>query len=261
MKNKSYFLLSREIFDSAIWRDDPHILKLFLYLIGQARFDDKPKKYPTFEIKKGEMVSSLSQIAENNEYMWHGSLHQWSRQKVSRMLEVLTCQGYINLLADTYGTHVKVCNYERYQEQENYKRTEVEQKWNRSGTEVGINKHDKQDKQEKQEKPPWKLSSDINEKAWEEFEQHRKDIKKPMTDLARTKATNVLKIHSSDIQQKMIDKSILGGWPGLYSLGKENHQPIAKPPKEFSGFTQTDAEHKSSMEAKEAAKAEHKYLG
>lgn len=152
MKNNSYFILSREIFDSAIWRDDPHVLKLFIYLIGQGRFDSKSKKYPGFEIKRGELVSSLAQISENNEYMWHGALKKWSRQKVARMLDILVEQGYIILLSDTYGTHIRICNYERYQQQQNYKRTEVEQVWTPSGTGVDTNKQDKQDKQEKNDK-------------------------------------------------------------------------------------------------------------
>ena len=119
-KQLTYFTLSRTIFDSAIWRDNPHTLKLFIYLIGQARHSKTPKKFPTFKIKRGELVTSLSQIAENNSYMFKGAMREWSRMKVSRMLKTLEKQGYINILCDTYGTHISVCNYDTYQSKENY---------------------------------------------------------------------------------------------------------------------------------------------
>ena len=111
----TYFILTRKIFESSIWRDDPHTLKLFIYLIGQARHSKIPKKYSGFEIKRGELVTSLSLIADNNEFFNRGRLGKWSRAKVSRMLSTLKEQGYIMILADTYGTHIKVCNYETYQ--------------------------------------------------------------------------------------------------------------------------------------------------
>jgi hypothetical protein len=56
----------------------------------------------------------------------------------------------------------------------------------------------------------------INVRAWDEFEQHRKEIRKPLTDLARTKALNQLKDLTKDEQQEIIDYSITGRYPGLY---------------------------------------------
>ena len=69
----------------------------------------------------------------------------------------------------------------------------------------------------------WKIPAWVNAKAWAEFEQHRRDIKKPMTDLARTKAANVLKGMTHSQQQACIDKSIQSRWPGLFS-GRDDHK-------------------------------------
>ena len=131
---KTYFKLSREIFESAIWTDTPDLLKLFIYLIGSARFEKKLKKFHGFNLCHGEVVTSLTQIAENNSYNEFGRLQQWSKQKVSRMLKVLTQQGYINMKTDTYGTHISICNYGKYQDKETYKRTRMERGWNGDGT-------------------------------------------------------------------------------------------------------------------------------
>jgi hypothetical protein len=59
--------------------------------------------------------------------------------------------------------------------------------------------------------PDW-----INAKAWAEFEEHRKQIRKPLKDLARTKAANLLKGLSHEQQQQCIDRSIQAGWAGLF---------------------------------------------
>ena len=116
----TYFLITRKLFESAIWHENPHILKLFIYLIGMARHAKKPKIFPGFEVKRGELVTSLGDIADDNEFITHGKLKKWSRQRVSRMLEKLVIGGYIEKVSDTYGTHIKVCNYGVYQSPETY---------------------------------------------------------------------------------------------------------------------------------------------
>jgi len=118
-------------------------LKLFIYLIGSARHSSKPKKYPNLTIKRGELVTSLEQIATDNEYIEGGRLIRWSRQKVSRMLAKLVNEARIGCIADTYGTHIRIINYNTYQDPNTYRAdtsgTVVEQMRDETGTEVGIN--------------------------------------------------------------------------------------------------------------------------
>ena len=143
---QGYFLLSRLIFESPIWRECPRMLKLFIYLIGVARHKKVPKRYPGFAVKRGELVTSLWQLSEDNEYLDKGRLKKLSRQSVSRMLKRLQNLGMIELKADTYGTHICICNYEKYQSPESYKAdtfdTGVEIDWNQSGTRVETNNKD-----------------------------------------------------------------------------------------------------------------------
>ena len=141
--DNGYFMISRLIFESAIWRDNPHILKLFIWIIGNARHDKKPKRYPEFNIERGELVTSLTIISQENEYTEKGRVQFWSRQRVSRMLAKLVEQKYIEILADTYGTHIKVCNYDTYQDANSYKRTQTLQVRNGTGTGADINNKEK----------------------------------------------------------------------------------------------------------------------
>ena len=85
-----------------------------------------------------------------------------------------------------------------------------------------INQHMKKDKPKKASSTGIAVSSEwgapvgLNAKAWLEFEQHRKDIKKPMTDTARTKAAKQICDLPHDQQQATIDKSIQSRWAGLF---------------------------------------------
>lgn len=151
-----YILIARIIQESAIWKENPHTLKLFIYLVMQARHKLEPKKYPGFEVKRGELITSLSQLSDNNEFM-DKTMRKWSRMKVSRMLQKLHNGGYINILSDTYGTHIKIVNYDDYQDKNRYKKlteanssvTDVLQKRYGSVTDVLPYNKDKQDKNDK----------------------------------------------------------------------------------------------------------------
>lgn len=242
MQNKSYVILSRMIFQSAIWRENPHVLKLFIYLFGNARHQKKAKKYPDFELKRGEILTSLSKLAEENEYMEGGRVRLWSRAKVGRMLEVLEEKGYITKLSDTYGTHISICNYEQYQNPKHYKADSVETLpdsdetgviRDRDGSENNIKK-EKKDKKGK--KDTWSLPKSLFENlseeyciavdiAWEGFVEMRIKIKKPMTDRAKdlkVKKLLTMKVAGEDIVD-ILNNSTSNNWTDLYP-SKENQR-------------------------------------
>ena len=72
--------------------------------------------------------------------------------------------------------------------------------------------------------------TDINQEALEEFQEHRIEIKKPMTPLAIKKAMKVLRPFSLEQQQYMVDQAILNGWRGLFPVD---------PPKQITSRTRT----------------------
>ena len=140
-----YFLVAKLIFESPLWMDDPHLLKLFLWLIGKANYSKTPKKYPFVTISRGELVTSLERIADGNEYSENNTVKRWSKSKTTRLLEKLKEQEYIKLTCDTYGTHITICNYERYQNHKLYACYEdetpmdaSETTWNAVDEQVGI---------------------------------------------------------------------------------------------------------------------------
>jgi hypothetical protein len=68
---------------------------------------------------------------------------------------------------------------------------------------------------EKLDLPSW-----LNEQLWEDFKQHRKELKKPMTMLAQKKMINQLfklKEKGQDIEF-VINNSIANGWQGIFEI-------------------------------------------
>lgn len=204
-----------------------------------ARHKKSPKRFPGFEIKRGELVTSLSIIADDNEYMERKILKKWSRAKVSRMLHYLDDEKYIKILADTYGTHISVLNYETYQNRSTYlansSETGVKQVRNRCETgartynkDNNVN-NDNNDNNKEQFFPPRgsELKSNghdwIEPEAWDTFVEYRNEIKKPITKTAVGFLLEVLEQNKGD-QKQIIKNSITGGYPSLYPLKKKDTQ-------------------------------------
>jgi len=240
MEKLTYFVITRKIFNSPIWNDNPHILKLFLYLVGMARYRKEPKRFNNFKVCRGELVTSLSEILNDNEYLERGRAKKWSRAKVSRMLHYLEDKKYIELLSDTYGTHVSICNYITYQDQNTYKmqasETQVKRMCNASETQVRTyNKGNKGNKDKK--KPPYippgglELMGNghdwIDPESWDSFCDHRKCIKKPLSQDAVKIALKLLSENACD-QKRIIEKSILNNWAGLFELKNEKQGDNSK---------------------------------
>lgn len=80
--------------------------------------------------------------------------------------------------------------------------------------------------QPQQKQPGWTAPTWINPQAWAEFEQHRKEMKQPLTDMARTKAANQLKSLTFESQQQTVDMTIQNRWRGLFPEKRiNNHEP------------------------------------
>jgi len=68
------------------------------------------------------------------------------------------------------------------------------------------------------------LMSDEFQTAWEEWLQHRKEIRKRLTPLAAKKQLALLGRYSPDIAIEMINRSIINSWQGIFEL--PNNHPL-----------------------------------
>jgi len=68
----------------------------------------------------------------------------------------------------------------------------------------------------KAQRPPWEPPPWLNLEAWREFEQHRRELRKPLTDRARDLNAKLLRELTQEQQQACIEASIAAGWTGLF---------------------------------------------
>lgn len=77
---------------------------------------------------------------------------------------------------------------------------------------------------------PFQLPDGVDPAVWAEFEQHRVEIKKPLTDQARTKNANLLAGMTKLDQAASVDATIRNRWTGIFPAkvdGKDRRQSSA----------------------------------
>jgi len=82
------------------------------------------------------------------------------------------------------------------------------------------------------------VNSNINKEALEEFKQHRRDIKKPLSEMAIKKNIKVLEGCSHEEQQRIVDTTIANRWSGLFPL-KDKKQSTGKIGRAIDAFRET----------------------
>jgi len=121
MEVDSFFKLDRKIFDSDIWTQ-PVELRLFVYLIGQARFKHEPNtKYKNkgVVIKRGQYLRSYRKLQDDLEYIENNALKTYSLSRIKTAIDRLKKQDRIKTKNTQLGTLFTICNYAEYQR--NYK--------------------------------------------------------------------------------------------------------------------------------------------
>jgi len=100
--------------------------------------------------------------------------------------------------------------------------------------------------------PEW-----LNTSTWDDFKQHRKELKKPLSPLAEKKALNLLtklRMMGND-PESVINTSIVNGWSGLFEIKKtyieekkykSNIEPIPSRYASMRDFTQERLEKESN---------------
>lgn len=159
-----YIIISRQILDSDIWYKSPAYLKIFLYILAKVNYKkgklDVGEGFFNFRREKIPGVT-LSQIYEF--LRWAKSEN--TNQTPNKPQTILTTQ------KTTRGTIIKVNNYARYQEQENYKNQHTYQ--HTTNTQPTNCQH--YNKNKKQEESSINLSLSIN---CEEEKREREILKK-----------------------------------------------------------------------------------
>lgn len=211
------------------WFGDDHLARdLFIHLLLRARNKDMEhsehyKKKP-YQLKRGQVIFGRNEFAKLLRGTGSGTykaLHRLSSvyskvtSKSNSDYTVITILNFDEL----------VCMEQPKKQQSNKQVTSKEQAGN-------TNKNVKKEKIVKNDKIHIPLPAKLNTanflKTWEEFKEHRRLIKKPMTDLAMEKMLKRLSGERTETAIAMLEQSIENGWQGVFEIKANGHSQSDK---------------------------------
>jgi len=195
------------------WYDDINVKVTFLHLILSA--NHAPKKWRGIDIGRGQLWTSIGNLAKEIGL---------SEKQTRNSLKKLESTNEISIKGASKGTMITVCKYDSYQEiKEDKGEQKGKQKANEGqtkGEQWATNKNDNNTNNEKEIKKYFE-DEKLNT-MFEDFIEHRKQMKKPMTDRSITMHVNKLNDESVPNAIKMIEKSIEHGWSSVYELKEKD---------------------------------------
>lgn len=208
MSKAGFVLIYRSVTDSPDWLAEPFtrgqawvdLLMLANHKEGYIR-----KAGQKISIKRGQCGWSEKKLAER----W-----QWSRGKVRRFIDELVDGERVSKETNTRTTMLTICNYNKYQRPNKPDSTtdrttdghQIEQQTDTNKEEINNNKIN--------------IPACVREEDLNDFIAFRKQIKKPMSELAITRLLNKLESLNAKGHdpQKVISRSILNNWQDVYEL-------------------------------------------
>jgi predicted transcriptional regulator len=195
------------------WYGDINVKVTFLHLILSA--NHAPKKWRGIDIGRGQLWTSIGNLAKEIGL---------SEKQTRNSLKKLESTNEISIKGASNGTMITVCKYDSYQDiKEDKGERKGKQKANEGqtkGEQWATNKNDNNTNNEKEIKKYFE-DEKLNT-MFEDFIEHRKQMKKPMTDRSITMHVNKLNDESVPNAIKMIEKSIEHGWSSVYELKEKD---------------------------------------
>ena len=142
---KGYYIKARQIQESKIATQPPHVREIWDWLLKECNHTDNISSGRT--IKRGQCVRTYSDIQEGLKWFVGYRKMTYKKHHCENALKWLTKETMITKTKTTRGILITVCNYDFYQNPENYEshtRTDTSATMKLQGTDT-INKNDKND--------------------------------------------------------------------------------------------------------------------
>ena len=120
---KGFFLISRSIYESAIWNKPSGHLKVWIFLLGRA--NHAPAKYRGFYVERGQFFGTYREIRESLSYYRGWAKEGVNESRVKHIMNGLKKMGMITVKKEPAGVLITVLNYDLYQSAGNYERTAI----------------------------------------------------------------------------------------------------------------------------------------
>ena len=201
------------------WYDDVNTKMLFLHILLRANW--KAGSWHGIKYEAGEFITSLQTLADEV----HLSVHQvrTALDHLKATGEVASrCQGKIRIIT--------VNNWCKYQVGGKVS-GKIVARWRQGSGNVAATDKEYKEKEEGEELKEYKYypNDETLDRAFADYVDMRKKIKKPMTDKAidlAIKKLDELSCGDNDIAVKIINQSIMNSWQGLFPLKEDQRQTI-----------------------------------
>jgi len=235
-----YIKIHRKFMDWE-WYKNINVTKLFLHMVLKANWKDG--RFQGQEIKRGSFVSSLQNLSNETSL---------TVNEIRTAIKHLKSTGEITSKAHSKYSVFTVINYDDYQgvnTQVHKQRTSRSQPVNKLLTTIEEKKEGEEGKKErkKNSKAPESYfpDNDLLNKTFLEFIEHRKAMKKPMTDIAIGRMVKKLNGYSEGVAIASLEKSIENGWQGVFPE-KETGAPRKEGTNGRTGTNDTEIERDDS---------------
>jgi len=222
---EGYFKLYRKIQDHVFYKEKRVYSKFeaWLDLLMEARYIEEPN-----EVILGSTIltQNYGECLKSNR-TW-ATRWGWSEPAVRRFFKLLEKLGQIRRTNEKITTRITILNYTEYNQSRRTSDAQVTQERRSSDAQVTTKEERKKGNKGKKENiPPYippggselKSNGDgwINVESWDDFIEHRKNIKKPLTEKAVKIALNFLRKNQQQ-QKAIIENTIMNRWTGLFDI-------------------------------------------
>lgn len=220
-----YYIKARKIQESEIAHWPPHVREIWDWLLQDANWEDGKK------LKRGQTRRTINEIREALHWKVGYRKERYSATQCENAMKLLRKAGMIATTKTGRGTIITICNYEEYQNPENY---ECRNECRNECREAAERKQKK--KEEERKKPPIvplskiKIPPELNSPKfrheWIEWKNYKKEehsfkFKSPKSEQAALTQLKNLSNGDVVVAVKIIEQSMSNGWKGLFAL-KQN---------------------------------------
>jgi len=153
-----YILQPRKLDDSEISNSPPHVREIWLYFHRKANYADNPRN----ETKRGQLLTSYTQIINDLSWSVGYRKESYKRHHCETAMKTLTKAAMITTTKTARGLLITICNYDHYQNPENYDNHTDSHNENRNDTETITTLNQKKEKKgRKKEKNNTILMSEL----------------------------------------------------------------------------------------------------
>ena len=216
--NLGWVSIHRQLQDNWLWEDKPFSYGqawIDLILLANHAENRFPLGNEIVTVPTGSLITSELKLMDR----WG-----WSKTKVRRFLALLENDSMIVKKTDRKKTTITIVNYSVFQESETTKRPKKDQKKTDERPIKDTNNNVNNDNNENN--TIIYADDELLNQTIIAFVEHRKSMKKPMTDNAIKLLVSKLNKLSSSIpeQIEILNQSIMNGWQGIFPLKNQNNQ-------------------------------------